>query len=573
MRELVTFSKDSDLSQLSKIDRSLRDFDCAQLGVKLSVNVLSNVSIQYIVKAMNLSFIRMGIAPEIHETSFDQWELELQNFASDTYRVNHDFILIFLSSTRLVLNPIARDPVHFVSYLKQLLVSYQARKKAKILMVLPERLAEAVDATSPFYDWVESMRLTMRSELSGIVTFLDPEPLIAEIGAEKWYSKKFLISAKLHCHPNCHPFIGNVWARAIGSLVREPVKLVIVDLDNTLWSGVVGDLGWEGVKLDMDSLGYSHMMLQRYLLEIKKKGVLLALCSKNESSVAQDVFKKRNEMILKLEDFVAIEINWLPKSQNIQNILKQLNLSTSGVVFLDDSKFEREEVKAQFPDLIVPELSENPEEWNLYLARSGIFTSVASNKTDVDKTLLYQIEKQREEVAGKFENYQDFLAHLELKLEPMLISEESLDRVFELIHKTNQFNLKTKRYSLTELKDLITRAGAFAYCYRLQDKYSDYGIISIFIAEKTRSSSYEIDTWLMSCRSMGRNVENAVFHHFLSNLEAGADINGAYIETPKNKPVSDLLLKMGFDQHGDSFRFIVGKNSAPTADFITMIRN
>ena len=391
-----------------------------------------------------------------------------------------------------------------------------------------------------------------------------------EFGFERWHSSKFLVSAKLCCHPNCFPLYGNYLSSFLQSLLRRPTRLIITDLDNTLWDGVVGELGWEGVGFDQNSKGYSYLMLQNYLLSLKEAGVLLAICSKNSFEVAKKVFDNRREMILKFDDFVAHEINWDPKSENIKKILSDLNLTATGVMFIDDSKFEREDVKNNLPEVIVPELSEDAENWCEFLSKSGYLTIGRVNEEDLTKSSMYFAEKQRKEDAETFSDYSCFLKKLKLIITPEKVSSSNFDRVFELIHKTNQFNLTTKRLTWKELERFASHDDCFCYCYSLKDKYSDYGIISVFIAEKI-SNDWKINSWLMSCRAMGRGVENAVFNHFLSvMLTEGETVFGEYVETEKNKPISDLLEKMGFTENSQNSTcsFTVGKNKNPKEEYI-----
>ena len=412
----------------------------------------------------------------------------------------------------------------------------------------------------------------MQNKLNGFAHFVDIDPLIMEFGFQKWHPAKFLMSAKFCCHPNCFPLYGNYLANFIQSLIRRPTRLVIIDLDNTLWQGVVGELGWHGVGLDRDADGYPYLMLQNYLLSLKKAGVLLAICSKNSFQDAKDVFDHRREMILKFDDFVAHEINWAPKSENIKKILNDLNLTSTGIMFLDDSKFEREEVKSALPEIIVPDLPQDAAVWCEYLSRSGYLTIAKFNEEDLNKSDMYIAEKKRKEDAWKHADYSEFLRSLDLQITAESVNPQNFDRVFELIHKTNQFNLTMRRITRGELESLAASANAFCYCYRLKDKYSDYGIISVFIAKK-ESKDWEINTWLMSCRTIGRGVEERIFDNFVSTkLSDGDTVTGKYVASDKNKLVENLLGKIGFtDELKTGARtFTVGKCQNPMAGHIRL---
>ena len=536
----------------------------------LSITVLANFSTHYLVNSIFTSLVFNEVRPNIYEAPFDQWEFELSNPASESYKRRSDYTLLALSATRLLF---LEDRDNFECNLRQLLIRYQEASHSQIILVMPELVSESFDQTSFFYQKIQSIRTKLRSELKGLVQFLDINPLIMEFGFARWRPSKFLLSAKFACHPNCYPLYGNYLANYLLSLVRRPTRLIIVDLDNTLWEGVVGDVGCEGVGLDRDGTGYPYLVLQNYLLNLKRAGVLLALCSKNNVEVAKKVFDDRKEMILKFDDFVAHQINWEPKSENILKILQDLNLTTAGTMFIDDSRFEREEVRANMPGVHVPELPEEPESWCDYLSRSGHFTIAKITTDDIRKTEMYFAESRRKNEAAAHTDYQEFLCGLNLVITAERVGGSNFDRVHELIHKTNQFNLTTNRLSRDELQLMSADDQAFSYCYRLTDKYSDYGVIAVFIA-KNDTGTWRIVNWLMSCRTIGRGVEDAVFNHFLSvKLSNRGCVLGEYKETDKNGLVSNLLDRMGFnlDEKTNLRTFTVGDCINPTADHIELI--
>ena len=567
------FSSSSTASDLSKKFKEAKSEELqGRANTKITITVLANFATQYLVNSIYTSLMFNGINSDIYESSFDQWEFELNNPESETNQRKSDYVLLLLSSTRLIPN-CRISPIEFAEKLKKLIIGYKEKCRGEIILVLPESIREGFDQTSLFYQMVKDFKKNIQQELENLIHFVDIDPLIMEFGFEKWHSSKFLLSAKLCCHPNCFPLYGNYLSNFVQSLVRRHTRLIITDLDNTLWDGIVGEVGWEGIGLDKDSKGYPYIMLQAYLLSLKRAGVLLAICSKNTFAVAKEVFDKRREMILKYDDFVATEINWKPKSENITKILSDLNLTKTGVMFLDDSKFEREEVKNNLLDVIVPELSENAEQWCEILSKTGYLTVGQINEEDFAKSSMYLAEKKRKEDADTYADYSSFLNKLALSINPKKVSSGNFDRVFELVHKTNQFNLTTKRLTRKELGQLASRDDCFCYCHNLKDKYSDYGIISVFIAEKI-TNGWKINTWLMSCRAMGRGVENAVFSHFLSlMLTEGESVYGEYLKTEKNNPIAGLLEKMGFTQsaQNSTWSFTVGKNKNPQAEHISIV--
>jgi FkbH-like protein len=566
------FNAKSTVKDLSKnYDDKLEISLKKDVYTKVSIAVLGNFSTQYLVKAISLSLEANMIYPEIYESGFDQWEFDLRNIDSEIHKRKPDYLVITLSSQFLI-NCAGNRPNEFVANLKHLIEAYKERCKGDVILTIPESMREGYDQSSPFYSFVNELQLEFQKQLTDLVLLVDLDSLIMEFGMSSWYPEKYLHLGKFSCHPNCYPMMGNRIANAIISLIKRPIRLIVVDLDNTLWGGVVGDDGWENVDLSVDSVGYFHLMLQRYLLSLKNSGVLLAISSKNSHEVAKKVFDNRPEMVLKFDDFICTEINWGPKSESVSRILKKLNLTETGIMFLDDSAFEREEVRSQHENIIIPDLSSNVQNWCYLLSKSGYFSISKISTDDVNKSTQYLVELQRQEELSSSDNFDDFLKKLDLKLYASDVSDENFDRVFELIHKTNQFNLTTKRYSRTELQEILQDKNYICKCYRLQDKYSDYGIIGLFFLRSLSSQlSWEIDTWLMSCRAMGRGVERAIFGSFINTqIQIGSIVQAEYIKTPKNNPVSTLLESVGFTKKlsGTKLEYI---KSSQLNDFITSI--
>jgi FkbH-like protein len=539
-----------------------------------ALTLLSNFSTQYLSQSIVASLIEWNIYPDLYESSFDQWELELNNRESRTHTHRSDFIIIALSSGKLILDERASsDPKGFTKYLRELIEQRKANQRCEILLTLPESLHAGYDHTSFFSKFVNRLRDAFTSELADITHLVDINPLIMEFGFDKWEPGKYLTNGQFCCHPNCYPLFGSYIANNIRNLINRSTKLVISDLDNTLWDGVLGELGWKEVGLDRYSSGYSHLTLQRYLLDLKNMGVLLAIASKNDESAAREAFEKRPEMVLKWGDFVTKRINWHPKSQNIEEILTELNLSSAGVVFLDDSKFEREEVRNSLPGITVPELAEDSSRWCSFLSRSGLFTSAKVSAEDTMRQSFYESEQRRRDESSRYANYEDFLKGLNLQIQVLNIEDSNFDRVFDLIQKTNQFNLTTKRHSRSELQTLLAKKGALGFCYQLRDKFCDYGIIAVTLAERCRAG-YELDTFLMSCRVVGRGVETFVFNHLVMRYLTNDELLMAeYIPTQKNGPIASLLQNLGFEPLTSTSRwqFKKGLHQLPRIEHITDI--
>jgi FkbH-like protein len=543
------FNKGSKLVDLQKylasIDNKLR---YGSQNPVVKVRILSNFSTQYLSQSLEASLHYRGIYSEVFDPGFDQWEIVLNNIES---LEKVDYTILFLSTTRLVTNPNASNPVEFVKYVDNLMTNYMQQIGGELIVVLPESLREGVDTSLIFHRWTNMIKSAYLDIFPDSSTFYDLDVLVREFGISKWFDSRFFEIAKFPWHPNCNLAIGSALADTIWSIQMRPCKLIILDLDNTLWRGEVGEIGWENVGLDQNEDGFSFLMLQRMLLDLKNNGVLLALSSKNTYKNVVEVFEKRSEMILKISDFVAKEVNWDPKHKAVSNILSKLNLTEKGVMFIDDSPSERSEVKEYFPNLIVPDLPVNHADWTYHLAASKIFSLGKIKQEDLERNDMYRLEEERLEMSKTFQSYAEFLEKLELQVTLEVLNNSKLDRVYELLMKTNQFNLNGNLCSRLELDNMLTNPEQKVLAFRLKDRFGDYGIISVLILSRTDVDNWQIFNWVMSCRALGRKIEHQIIEIAVRELVGeGKLLNGEFISTGKNGIVSELLRELKFNVQG-----------------------
>jgi len=512
---------------------------------KIRIAVLSNYSTQFLVQTIRVSLKRRGWKSEIFESEYNTWELEVHNPDSELYRFNPDIILLALSSLPLAFQ-FREDAPSSAKRIIDAVKSIQNASMSKVLVSLPEALAEESDVSTWSYAWRGELESLLKQALSPTCALTSFDPHIRNIGAKNWFAPRYYVTSKLVFHPQCTKIVAEHWADLLISMRIPTVKLVITDLDNTLWNGIVGDQGAGKIDLDFQEKGISHLRIQRFLKHLKDCGVLLAIASKNEESVALEVFNTRKEMILKESDFVARRINWKAKSENIESILKELNLSTQGVVFLDDSDFEREEVRQAFPDLTIPHLAKDPALWLDQLIGMGIFNRPLIHKTDQDRTQLYHQEEIRTQEKSKFADESSFLKSLNLILKVHSLQHD-WNRVFDLIGKTNQFNVTTRRHNQNDVR-LLLEGGSLGFCLELEDRFGSHGIVAVFIARPLEPKTFLIDTWLMSCRVFNRKVEHATMELAAKLLfKMGIqNLKGEFIRTVKNKVIENLFTDLGF---------------------------
>jgi len=552
-RALTLFDTADSLGDLNQAIRFYNQFpQCARKEVceyQARVALAANFSTQLLSTALELGLFRHSVAASIYEAPFDQWEISLLDQNSELHRSKPDVIILMLSTLGLMFRE-GRNVQEFVGRLKATVQRAKQISAAPIIVTLPEPIWEDLDPTGWGHCWHNQIKTTMMTELANDCLLLDLEPIIREAGSRRWYAERYWIMGKLPFHPNETPRLARYLASYVRSVINPQVKLVITDLDETLWGGVVGDVGADGVDLDPGGVGFAYLRLQNFLVDLYNRGVLLAICSKNNPSDAEQVFRERPAMILTKAHFAAFEASWEPKSVMVGHILDQLGLSPMGVAFLDDSPVERDEIKNFWPDIAVPDLPRDPLEVVPMLIRSGLFIVATASGEDQDRQELYRTERRRQTLQGRIDTPAEFIASLKIVVNTEPVNAKSLDRVSQLINKTNQFNLTTRRHSRSDVVRFYEDEATYCFGTFVRDRFGPYGLTGVLIAYPTEADKtvYIIDTWLLSCRVIGRGIEHAMFNH-LKRWLRDRKVNtllGEYIPTTKNEPVNHLLSDLAF---------------------------
>ena len=337
-------------------------------------------------------------------------------------------------------------------------------------------------------------------------------------------------------------------AHLIGSLRRPPKQVLVLDLDNTLWGGVVADDGLTGIELgDTSPRGEAFKALQRYIVSLKQRGVLLAVCSKNDHPKAAEVFEKHPEMLLRMEDIVSFKANWEPKSDNIRQMALELNLGLDSFVFMDDNPAEIDIVRQFAPEVTTILLGPDPSDYAAQLQDCRLFEPRSITSEDAERTHQYRSEVQRKELQASATDMGAYLESLMMESAMSEFTAVDVPRLSQLINKSNQFNLTTRRRTEADVEAVMNDADYAGFSVRLKDRFGDHGLISIVIGHK-QGETMEIDTWLMSCRVLKRQVEEEVLNQLarLAKSRGCARLFGLYLPTAKNEMVRDFYTRMGF---------------------------
>jgi FkbH-like protein len=371
----------------------------------------------------------------------------------------------------------------------------------------------------------------------------------ARDGLAAWHDVGLWHRAKQEISPAAAPLYGDLVARVFAAKQGRSAKCLVLDLDNTLWGGVIGDDGLDGIVLGQGSaLGEAFTAFQDYARELSRRGVILAVCSKNDEANALEPFDKHPEMLLKREDIASFVANWSDKAANIKAIAAELNIGLDSLVFVDDNPFERTLVRQELPMVAVPEVGDDPTDFPAILADAGYFEALTVTDEDRERSGQYQGNRLREALRSSTTDLPSYLRSLDMRLVWRPFDRIGLARTVQLINKTNQFNLTTRRYTEADVQAVMDDAQAIGLQLRLLDRFGDNGIIAIIIGKMRNRDELLIDTWLMSCRVLGRQVEPTTLNLIAAQakLLGASRLIGEYLPTKKNGMVKDHYARLGF---------------------------
>ncbi len=382
------------------------------------------------------------------------------------------------------------------------------------------------------------------------VDLLAIDTQVAHHGLAAWHDPALWHRAKQEIHPGAAALYGDLLGRLLAAQQGRSYKCLVLDLDNTLWGGVVGDDGLEGIVLGQgNAAGEAYVAFQHYVRSLSRRGVILAVCSKNDEANALAPFERHPEMVLRLPDIACFVANWTDKAANIREIATRLNIGVDSLVFADDNPFERQIVRRELPMVGVPELPADPALYSQRLADAGYFEGLHLTPEDLERTRQYHANQQRASLVSSTTDVASYLRSLDMEAQWSRFNEVGLQRIVQLTNKTNQFNLTTRRTDESTIAALIADPRALTLQIRLLDQFGDNGIIAIIVGRfETASTDMLIDTWLMSCRVLGRGVEQTTLNLIAEQaLRLGARrLIGEYRPTAKNGMVRDHYAKLGF---------------------------
>ncbi len=561
-----------DLNQLTKLAKAIAK---ARAGGKsldpltpFRLAVLSNSTIDLILPALVASAARHGIAMEVIQPSYDQVAQEALTPDSKVNSSKPDAVLFALDYRALPLKlclgdaPAADAVVQGVmGYLQALREGIKTNSSAVCIFQTfappVETLFGSLDRALP--GTLRNLIDRINGELAAMVlgsgdALLDVAGLAETVGLSDWHDPQLWNLAKCPFSDQLIPLYADHVARMVAAIRGKSRKVLILDLDNTVWGGVIGDDGLEGIQIAQgDARGEAHLAVQRLALDLRQRGIVLAVCSKNTDEVARKPFEDHPEMLLKLDHIAVFQANWNDKATNIQAIAQELSLGLDAMVFLDDNPAERGLVRKLLPQVAVPELPEEPAFYARTLAAAGYFESVAFAREDLGRAGFYQDNAKRATLQKQVGGVEAYLASLDMTITFQPFDATGRARIVQLINKSNQYNLTTRRFTDPEVAGAEADPEVFTLQVRLADIFGDNGMISVIICRPTDPGVWEIDTWLMSCRVLGRKVEHMVLREILAHARGLgiSKLTGVYKPTERNKLVVDHYAKLGFTKVGE----------------------
>lgn len=385
------------------------------------------------------------------------------------------------------------------------------------------------------------------------VYVLDYGALIARHGYANWHDEIKWTTVRMPIRAGHLIHLAEEWLRFLVPLSGRSAKVLVVDLDNTLWGGVIGEDGLQGIQLASDGPGAAFQAVQRALLDLHDKGMLLAISSKNNFEDAMEAIERHPGMILKSEHFAATRINWGDKSQSLREIAAELNLGIDSFAFLDDNPAERSQLRAALPEVTVIELFTDPTTYAATIRDSPVLQRLTLSAEDQQRTALYAAERQRSSAAQTFQSKEDFFRSLDQTAEIAPLTPATLPRVAQLTQKTNQFNLTTRRYTEQQIAEIAARPGWQVNSLRVHDRFGDHGLVGVAVTAD-QGDCCEIDTLLLSCRVIGRTIETAFLAYLAASARSRAMkvLRGWFLPTRKNSPAKNFYAQHGFRQESSN---------------------
>jgi len=564
LNTVETIQLDRELARLAA------DAAAAPRPVKLAL--LADATVDHLLPAIRVAGWRHGLTLQLHVGGFGQWRAEILDPASALHAFEPDFVLLapgaHAAAAGVALTADEAQAQQACDAIVDELGAAWARlRQGRATVVLQQNL---LDTGAPLFGQFDALlpgspaalvarlnaRLAVACREAG-VSLLDLARAAARDGRDAWFDRGRWLQAKMAIAPQAATRYADLLVRLVAAHRGRARKCLVLDLDNTLWGGVVGDDGIAGLRLGQGSaVGEAHLALQQYAKALAGRGILLAVCSKNDPALAESVFREHPEMALRRDDIAAFVANWDDKAANLQRIAGMLNIGLDSLVFVDDNPAERARIRASLPAVAVPELPPDPAGYVDCIAEAGYFEAVTFTDEDRARSRYYAAASQRAELQGGAQSMDEFLRGLDMVVRHGPVGALELERATQLVNKTNQFNTTTRRLSAHEVRRYADGPHTLALQFRLLDRLGDNGLVSVVLLRDRAEDgvALDIDLWVMSCRVFGRGFEHEILNILAETARrrGAAELRADFVPSERNGVIAGLFEQLGFQPIGDN---------------------
>ena len=558
---------------------------------KIRVAILSSFTINGLEESLRVKLYEKKIDCMTYVGGYNQFNQEILDVSSKLYKFSPDLTFLILD-TQSTLGNLFYEPYSVSSSerkkifdekfddLKNLVHTFTNQTKSKLVV-----MNFSVPSYSPYgifetkvvdglHSSIKKLNENLTNEFlkNDSVYIFDFNSFVNQYGEKNIFDVKQFLFGDIKVSLDYIPNLADEFTGYIFAVLGLTKRCIVLDLDNTLWGGIIGEDGYDGIKLGAGAQGNSFIEFQKYLLSLHQRGILLAINSKNNTDDALDVITNHPDMILRKEHFACMKINWNDKVSNMIDIAKELNFGLDYLVYFDDDPVNRDFMKSSLPDVLTVDLPNDPSQYAIILKNMKEFNVLKITDEDAKRGQMYVQQKNRQEFERSVTNLDEFLKQLRLKVTIKEADKFSIPRISQLTLKTNQFNLTTKRYQEEDIKNFVEDKNIEIGYAQVEDKFGDNGITSVFILNKKNPKEWYLDTFLLSCRVMGRDIEKSIMSYIISRAKKDdvTIIKANYLPTKKNKPIEDFLPDCGFQKNEDGWIINVN-NKFKSPDFIEVV--
>ena len=537
------------------------------------IAILSSFTVNGLQETIRVKCSQYKIQCETYDSGYNQYNQEILNSNSDLYKFKPEITFLIID-TRTALSDLyfnlyslsVEERKKFVQEKSNEIINivkqFSKKSKSKIILsnfTTPSYSPYGINEINQEFGLQEMIRVLNQKIKNGLkdeplAYIFDLESFVIKYGERNIFDYKQFFYADVKISLEYLPYLAEELMRYIKPFLGLSKKCIVLDLDNILWGGIVGEDGFEEIKLGDDPIGRSYLEFQKNLLALNKRGIILTINSKNNYDDAIDVINKHPNMVLKEENFACLKINWSDKVSNMQEISNELNIGLDSMVFFDDDPVNRELIRTRLPQVLTVELTDSSNYTNILQSITD-FEVLNITIEDTQRGKMYSEERKRSGFKDQIENLDDFLEQLNISVKIKQADKFTIPRISQLTRKTNQFNLTTKRYQEEEIEAFSKNKNKIVECAEVKDKFGNNGITGVYIINKDNETEWSIDTFLLSCRIMGRGVEEGLLSNIIERAkkENVLKIKAQFIQTKKNMPAKNFLADFGFKKDGDNW--------------------